>query len=175
MHRNTYLLVAILAVVAALLTGINLGRRFAPPQQSTQTEAPSPVPSQTQPTLTLIPYTNTVCGISLQYPNTLTKLDNASGSAILTNTQNSEDSIAVACQEDIPRPPLPAEQIESMTVWNTTKTASIAAKLYHDASPKDGTPMDALIFYLPRINMDVFIAGYGSTFDQILQTVRLLP
>ncbi len=177
MHKNTYLLVAILAIIAALLIGINLGRKFSPQDQFNQS-APTPKTSPTPPTQvapTLVPYTNTFCSISLEYPDTLTKFDSASGSAILTNTQNTSESIAIACQADIPRPPLLAERIESMTIWNTAKTASISAKLYHDASPKDGSPMDALIFYYPRIGMDVFIAGYGKTFNQILQTVRLLP
>ena len=123
----------------------------------------------------LVPYTNIFCGFSLDYPSTLTKFDNASGSAIFTNTQNANESIAITCQEDIPRPSLTAGKIDSMTIWNTAKTASVAAKLYHDSSPKDGSPMDALIFYYPKKSMDVFIAGFGSTFNQILQTVQLLP
>ncbi len=177
MHRNTYLLIASLAVVAALLIGINLGRKFAPTENTSSTP-PTPLTSPSplaQPTIALVSYTNAFCGFSLEYPDTLTKFDNASDSAILTNTKNTKESIAIACQKDIPRPALSAENSESMTLWNATKTASISAKLYHDASPEDGTPTDALIFYHPKKFMDVFIAGYGTTFDQILQTVKLLP
>ncbi|KKU87112.1 hypothetical protein A3A64_02470 [Candidatus Gottesmanbacteria bacterium RIFCSPLOWO2_01_FULL_48_11] len=176
MHRNTYLLIAFLAVIAALLIGINLGRKFASQQQTSDT-APTPLTSPSllaQPTIALVPYTNTFCGFSLEYPNTLTKFDNASGSAILTNTQNTDESIAIACQEEIPRPPLTAENIESITVWNTTKTASVAARLYHDASQKDGTRLDALIFHHPKTGLDVFLAGFGPTFQQILTTLRIL-
>src|SRR3989344_5575520 len=177
MHRNTYLLIASLAVVAALLIGINLGRKFAPTENTSST-IPTPLTSPSplaQPTIALVLYTNTFCGFSLEYPNTLTKFDNASGSAILTNTQNTGESIAIACQEEIPRPPLTAENIESMTLWNTTKTASVAARLYHDASQKDGAQLDALIFRHPKTGLDVFLAGFGPTFQQILQTVQLLP
>ena len=177
MHRNTYLLVATLAVVAALLIGINLGKKFVLQEQTSQiTPTAQTTPSLlVQPSPTLVPYTNTFCGFSLEYPNTLTKFDNASGSAILTNTKNTTESIAIACQKDVPRPPLPAENIESMTLWNTTKTASVAARLYHDTSQKDGAQIDALIFRHPKTGVDVFLAGFGQTFNQILQTVRLLP
>lgn len=173
MHRNTYLLVSLLAVFAALVVGINLGRKFSAPIPATTT---TPQPTlQPTPSTILIPYTNNVCGFSVEYPDTLTLLDSASGSAVLTDRTNAGDAIAITCQKDIPRSPLPQELIEPVGVWNSDHTASIAAKLYHDASAKDGTPMDVLIFRHPKTGLDVFLAGYGPVFNQILSTLFLLP
>ena len=176
MHRNTYLLVSLLAVFAALLIGVNVGHGFAEKQTESVKITPKPLPTvPIIPTITLNTYTNTICGFSLQYPNTLTKLETATGSALLVDTTTKAQSLAIACQKEIPRPPIPAEKIETKMLTNTLKTASISAKLYHDASQKDGTPIDSLIFRIPGTGLDVFIAGYGETYNQILTTLILLP
>ncbi len=81
----------------------------------------------------------------------------------------------MTCQKDIPRSSLPPNKIETLTISDSTGVASTEAKLYHDSSPKDGTLIDILIFTHPKNKMDVFIAGYGETFNQIIQTITLLP
>lgn len=169
MHRNTYLVITFLAVFAALVVGVNLGKRLS--------IAPSPTPSPTpaaSPTPTTEVYTNEACGFSFTYPTTLSRAD-ATNSALLIHRTDQTQSIAVACQEEIPRPPIPADKIERRTIYNEAKTASISARLYHDASAKDGTPLDELIFRNPRTGMDIFIAGFGDTFNQIIETLKLLP
>ena len=176
MHRNTYLLVTFLAVFAALVVGVNLGRGFAGIPANSPKVTPKPLPTVPAiPTITLNTYTNTVCGFSFQYPNTLTKLETASGSALLVDGTTKAQSLAIACQKDIPRPPVPADKIETRMLMNAANTASISATLYHDASPKDGTPVDSLIFRIAGSGLDAFIAGYGETYDQMLTTVKLLP
>jgi hypothetical protein len=176
MHRNTYLLVLFLAVFATLIVGVNLGRGLAGKQTEVPKITPKPMPTvPAVPTITLNTYTNTVCGFSLQYPNTLTKLETATGSALLVDTTTKAQSLAIACQKEIPRPPIPADKIETRQLANSANTASISARLYHDASAKDGTPMDSLIFRVPKSGLDAFIAGYGETYDQILTTVKLIP
>lgn len=173
MHRNTYLLVSLLAIFAALLVGINLGRKFSAPLPTTTTTLqPTDQPT---PRGALVPYTNTFCGFSIEYPETLTILDSASGSAVLTDPANAANTIAITCQKDIPRSPLPQELIETVGVWNSDRSASIAAKLYHDASAKDGKPMDVLIFRHPKTGLDVFLAGFGATFNHVIQTLKFLP
>ncbi len=173
MHRNTYLLVIFLAVFAALVVGVNLGKRLS---------QPSPAPTQpSTPSVTLTPtpttaiYSDETCGFSLVYSASLSILNNATGSALLVNEIDNDQSIAIACQEEIPRPPLTADKIETLVIYNEAKTASVSAKLYHDASPKDGTAIDELIFRHPKTGMDIFIAGFGKTFDDIITTIKLLP
>lgn len=170
MHRNTYILVSVLAVIAALVVGVNFGKKITP-----QNPEPTPTPLvSVAPTPSLIPFVDVACGFSLTYPDTFTLIDSASGSAILRNSVDQSQSIVMTCQEDIPRPALISENIESLTL--TTETgASVSAKLYHDQSQKDGTPIDALIFTHPSTKLDVFIAGYGEAFNSILQTVTVTP
>jgi len=163
MHRNTYLLIICLAVFAALVIGVNLGKRLATPAPTTTPKA-SITPSPTGNT-----YTNEECGFTLSYPAILSLTGNATQSALLVHSTNKDESIAIACQEEIPRPPLTADNIESFMI------SSISATLYHDASAKDGTQIDELIFTHPTTGMDIFIAGFGKTFDSVIATVKLLP
>ena len=171
MHRNTLLFISLLAVVAALLFGFNVGRRFVQPttdnQQLTTKTTPSPSPKTS-----LVIYTNSLCGISFQYPESLTKLEATAG-AIFVDPQNASASVALACQADIPRVPLPPDQIEDIVIESTTG-ATLAAQLFHDASAKDGTPIDKLIFTHPTNGLDIFLAGLGTTFEQIIASLKIL-
>jgi hypothetical protein len=170
MHRNTLLLVSILAVCAALLVGVNIGRRLTKQAPlATAVQTPTPTPGQSMQT-----YMDTYCGFSLTYPASFTILENASGSAILHNTADKTQSITLTCQKAIPRPALPADKIETLTI-PTASGATIAATLYHDSSARDGTPIDEVIFKHPTKGMDGFVAGYGTTFNAAIQTLQILP
>lgn len=173
MHRNTYLVVIFLAIFAALVVGVNIGKKLAKPVTvlpATETQTPTPLAPKKQT------YVNAFCGFSFVYPEVFTKMESASGSAIFTDSQNENQGIAVTCQKDIPRPALPSNRIESLSIPYATGTASISAKLYHDSSPKDGLALDALIFRHPKTGLDIFIAASPSAvFRNILSTVTLLP
>lgn len=182
MHRNTYLLVIILTIVAALLVGVNIGKRLTkqtPAGQSRRQEAlagsplggASPTPT---PAITTQTYPDTYCGFSLSYPSSFTVLENASGSAILNSGADKTQSITLTCQKGIPRPSLSGDKIENVII-STTAGASVSAKLYHDSSAKDGTPIDAIIFRHPTNGMDAFIAGYGDAFNAAIKTIQILP
>jgi hypothetical protein len=174
MHR-TYLLITFLAAFAALLIGVHVGKRVA--SDAAVQVAPTPDPSVTPEATTsaLQPYTNSICGFSLVFPTTLSFMEGASGSAFLIDSKNQNESIAIACQEEIPRPPLTADKIETVILYNESKSASVAAKLFHDASAKDGTPLDQLIFRHPKTQDDVYLAGFGETFNSIIKTIKLIP
>jgi hypothetical protein len=54
------------------------------------------------------------------------------------------------------------------------KIGSTSATLFHDASQKDGTPVDKLIFTLPSLPlMDVYVAGFGDTFNALIKTITI--
>lgn len=166
MPKNTFVVVVVLAILAALVVGVNLGKRVTDTNNAnTLTATLSPTPT-TQ--VNLYTYANRNCGISITYPEYFSVLENPLEGAILSNTKNSKDAIIVTCQKDIPRIPLSAEKIEQV------KIGTISAQLYHDASQNDGTPIDKLIFTNPGINKDVYIAGYGSDFNTVLQSLQIL-
>lgn len=169
MQRNTLLFTAFLAVVAALLIGFNLGRTI-PPQPSAST-----LPTQiTTPSPTFAYLIGSTCGVSFQYPNTLTPMESSTSGTVFANLSNPDSSVIVVCQKDIPRVALPPDKIESITIPAASGTASISARLYHDTSAKDGSPADKLIFTHPKTGLDVFIGGFGPVFTQFITTLKLL-
>ncbi len=166
MPKNTFVVVVVLAILAALVVGVNIGKRVTDTNNAdTFTTTLSPTPT-TQ--VNLYTYANRNCGISITYPEYFSLLENPLEGALLSNTRNSKDAIIVTCQKDIPRIPLPAEKIEQV------KIGTVSAQLYHDASQNDGTPIDKLIFTNPGTNKDVYIAGYGSDFNTVLQSLQIL-
>ncbi len=173
MPRNTFVLISLLAVFAALVIGVNIGKRFNNP--STVVVSPPTItitPPAGEPTLLpqTITYASPACGVSFDYPANFAKQEAfASTSAIFTDSQNANAMIIFTCQKDIPKPPLPPDKIETM------KVGSISATLYHDANAKDGKPIDKLIFRHPKTGLDIFLAGIGSTFQQTLASIKILP
>jgi hypothetical protein len=166
MPKNTFLLIALLAIFAALVVGVNIGKRFNAVPETTQ-QVPSITPS---PTVTPTPKAETLfegCGITLTYPPTFTKLDIETGGAMLVDSKDTKQSIAIACQKDIPRPALPADKIQ------TAKIGSMSASLYHDTSAKDGTSVDKFIFRHPKTGLDVYVSGFGDNYISILSTLTL--
>lgn len=164
MHKNTFLLVVILAVIAALLVGFNMGKKFNP----TSEVLPTPTVAVT-PTVVQIPtsmYKNTYCGVTLSYPRDMTLTELATGSARFTL---GNDTVVLACQKDIPGIAITEENIE------TFRIGSVSATLYHTATPKDGTPIDVMMVEHPRTQMDVLVSGMGSAFTTIIRSLSLTP
>ncbi|MFZ5534966.1 MAG: hypothetical protein ACOY3M_02305 [Patescibacteria group bacterium] len=168
MHKNTLLFSSFLAVIAALLVGFNLGRNMSGDKPATVT--PTPVTSPT-PTVSYLSYST--CGVSFEYPDSLTPMQSSSSGVILTNTNNPETSVVVICQDEVPRVPLTPDKMEEMVVRQASGSASVSATLYHDASPKDGKPIDKFIFTHPKTGLDVFVAGFGPIFDRMITSLRL--
>ena len=171
MHRNTLLFVSLLAVVAAFLVGTLVGRNLPKSTTITVTQAPSPTTQPTPKTM-LLTYIDDTCKLSLEYPNTLEILESTNSGTLLTDPNNEKDTILVVCQRDIPRVPLAPEKITSV-ILHTTKGATVSAKIYHDTSANDGTPMDKLIFTHPSTDMDVLIGGFGTLYNTIISSVKL--
>lgn len=157
MHRNTYLLVSALAVIAALVVGVNIGRQSHPPPSPI---SPSPAPPATPPPLATKPYRNAYCNVAFDYPSSLTVFENASGSAAFTGS-NADDGILLTCQKNIPRPSVPEENTEELRI------GSVSAKLYRDS-------VDTLIFRHPGTKLDVFLAGTGEVLRKLISTLILL-
>ena len=170
MHRNTLLLTAALAVIAALVVGVNIGRNLSP----AQAPIPSPTVTITPSPITTLQYKSTKCGVSLSYPSNLQVNESTTSATAFIDATHPEQSTILICQHNIPRAALSPDKIESVTIHSETSAATISAKLYHDTSAKDGTPVDALIFTNAKKGFDVYIAGFGQTFQSIIASVKVL-
>lgn len=138
-----------------------------------QIPVPTPLPIATpMPTLTYL--SGAACGVSFQYPNTLTPIESSSSGVVLTDMTSPESSVILVCQQDIPRIPLTPDLIDAITLKAASGTATVSALLYHDTSPNDGAKIDKLIFTHPKTTMDVFVAGYGSVYQQLISTIKIL-
>lgn len=176
MHRNTFIFVIILAIFSAVVAGVNISQRLNSSRvQGALTLTPttaaispsSSIPSSTQKS-SVTPYENAYCGVSLSFDASILQLrEEASNAAMFLNAAHPENTVILGCGKDIPRPALPESSIEMRTV------ASISATIYHDSSAKDGSKIDAVIFSHPKKNLDIYIAGYGKPFEDVLKTVTV--
>lgn len=162
MPRNTAVLVFFLTLFAAAVVGINL---FKNPENPAQT----PIETSTTPTpnISLDTYQNDVCGVRFQYPSGINKLESRDG-AVFSDPNATDSAVFITCQKDIPRSPLSPDRIETIQI------GTVSATLYHDASPKDGSPIDKLIFSHPGNGLDIYVAGFGPVFRQLTTSIKLL-
>ncbi|RJR15310.1 hypothetical protein C4579_02490 [Candidatus Microgenomates bacterium] len=167
MHRNTAILILVLAIIAALLIGLNIGKTINP-QQLVPPPQPSAAVATALPDTQTTEYRMEDCGLSFRYSNDFS-IETATQSARLNSKTNQNEHINIACATQIPRPPLLPELIQEATVAGRT------VNVYHDASAQDGTPLDAVIFAHPTNGLDVAFLGFGEAFNQLLTTVKLLP
>lgn len=178
MARNTIIFVFVLTIIAVLLTGINIGRKLnngtaAQPSpsnfelQTSPGNIVAPIPT-TEPTPTPVPQTYHMedCAVSFMYDPEFT-IQTASQGARLTDITTSK-TINVACTDEIPKPPLPKDKIETITV------GGVKTKLYHDASAKDGEPIDVVIVKHPSQKLEIGFFGIGNEFSKLLDSVKFL-
>ena len=184
MHNKTLSALSFLAVVAALLIGINIGKKISANQK-----LPVPLPDlkiTNIPTNSSIPnpsknpqasigaqkkskstYTDNTCGFSISYSGTyLEQKSENYKSTLITEKDDPDNPIVTTCQEEIPKPPLIPEKIEDI------KLDGVPGKLYHDASAKDGKPRDEVIVKHPTRNHEIFIAGFGPASDEAIASIR---
>ena len=166
MHRNTFILVTVLAIIAALLVGFNVGKKFNEPKTEVLVPTPTIVVSPTPAPVVMTPYTNRYCRVSLSYPESMTVTEPATGSAKFTNE---DETVILVCQNDIPGIAVEDKNMKNVTSGSTSGT------LYHTATPKDGTAIDVFKITHPKTGMDVLVSGIGSAFDAIIASLTLNP
>lgn len=164
MPRNTLLVVIVLGLAVVVIAGAQLTKPQTGPVKNQPNANRDSTASQTNKET----YTDVACGIELEHPPSLTYLEGPTGSVVFTNKDSRTNAIIVTCQKDIPRPAIAEDKTEKLT------SGSVSATLYHDASAKDGTPIDKLIFTNPVNGLDIFISGYGDDFQQLIGNIKLL-
>lgn len=184
MPKSTLAFLIFLSLLAALLLGINIGKKMgntqnialnpAPtlPVLPTLFASPSPIVIQTSPIVLqtgLSVYSDKTCGFSIAYKgNYLEQNSKNSRSTVITDPENPGQDLVSACLEEIPKPPLVPEKIEDIIV------DGVLAKLYHDASSKDGSPRDELIVKHPANNLEIIIAGFGPPLNLALASFKFI-
>lgn len=181
MAKGTIIFIFLLSLLATLLAGINIGKKLSsqPPtgKQTTINLTPTIIPSlkpSPSSSTSALPngrtlYTNNACGYEVSYPSTWIKSEYDPKSVAFAVSQASASAkIAVICAAEVPRPPLLPEKIVDY------KLGTVSAKIYHDTSPKDGSPLDELIAKMPDKNLDIYIAGFGPAFTAILSSFKFL-
>ena len=170
MAKTTSILIIVLAILAALITGIQIGRKVGKTNPIAQLPSPAQISILSTPIsspLSLLNYSSSDCGVTFSYSPTY-QLQEASDSAILTNSQTG-DEITLICGTEFPTPPLPPEKIEEATI------AGQLATIYHDASAKDGSPLDVVVLTHPQRLLQIALFGFGQSFQQLLNTLTILP
>ncbi|MFH0927901.1 MAG: hypothetical protein V1821_00325 [bacterium] len=98
------------------------------------------------------------CGYSLRFKDGWGIQELGDRAIRITSGQN---SVRVACAPEIPGIPLPAENIADISL------NGVPAKLYHDASLKDGTPEDDLRARNLKLNLDISIRGTPGFVEEV--------
>lgn len=181
MAKGTVLTLFFLSIIASILVGINIGKKIGntdlvsvPTQIARKSLSPTPTPTSAPKDLLetiagKTVYTNVTCGYQISFPPkwTKTNYDPRSVSIATAETQGSP-KIAIVCAPEIPKPALVPNKIVD------TKLGTASAKLYHDTSQKDGSPLDEVITRIPGKDMEIFVAGFGPTLQQILSSFKFL-
>lgn len=121
----------------------------------------------------MIRYESAQCGITLQYPSNLKIQESTMSATAFLDQKNPSQSVVLACQKDIPRAPLPSSAIEQFFIPTST-LASLSAQLYHNTNAQNGAKLDELIFFHPKKKIDIYLAGFGATFQQMIVSLKLL-
>ncbi len=168
MPRNTFIVVSLLAVLAALVVGVNIGRSLNLSNSTSNASPQVPTSAPTViPTPKLLEYTNTSCRFSLHYPDVMKRMDDGVGSVVLINSLGN-DSIIITCQKAIPRPDLVDKNIETISI------GSLSAQLYHETSTVDNSPIDKLFLKHPTTNQDILVTGFGPSFQSIISSLKII-
>jgi hypothetical protein len=188
MAKGTIIALFILSSIAILLIGINIGKKIgisqSSPPKSENTEAVmksadisvsptseirnNPITTESA-AIKYTRYEDINCGVSIDYNQEFIRQDTEQdNSVIIMEKDNPKSAIFIACEKEIPQPPLSADKIEIITI------DGIKGKLYHDSSAKDGSPRDEAIFIHPFREMEVILAGFGRHFDYALKSLKFL-
>lgn len=151
----------ILVLVAGVALGFG-GRRLLTPTQLPLI-SPPPLTRASPAPLAGSTYQNEPCQFTVDYPGGWTLSPDATGTTI---TSQAGEEVNIACQSDIPRPPLTPDKIEAIVV------DGVNAELYHDVSARDGSPVDKVIGDIPGSDLDFYLAGYGEAFDNLVSSFR---
>lgn len=136
---------------------------------SQKSPSPSPIKRSSDTNQSLSTFTDASCGFSFSYPGGYLSSNTVNGkSVILTDPDDESKQIIGACEDEIPKPPLPPEKVESIIVDGVT------TNLYHDADSQTGKPRNEIIVKHPSNGKEIILAGFGADFDSALASFKFM-
>ena len=188
MAKGTIIALFILTFFATLLIGINIGKKIGISQTNQQeissVQGLTPTLSILSPALQetrnsqistesaskeTTSYIDQNCGVSIVYRGSYIKQDTTENSStIILEKDNPKSAVFIACEKEIPEPPLPSDKIDDITI------DGVLGKLYHDTNAQDGSPRDEAIFDHPSRDFEVIIAGFGDYFQSALNSLEFI-
>ena len=198
MAKGTVILLFILAVIASLLVGINIGKniqlsksaiQLIPTPTNIQPKTYNPSPTTYNPQPTTIPstpsalltpdirgtnasgnttYSNKGCGFTFSYPGSYINEKSVNNQSIIL-VDPDNPSDTIATTCSASIPRPPVSQDKI----EATALGGVPATLYHDQTD-GGQPRDDVIVKNPYNNLEIIIAGYGPTFQSALASFRFI-
>lgn len=174
MQRNTLLFTIFLAIFAAIVVGVNLGHMIAsnsPPTTNNSqltTHNSQPILTPTPTPIPLLTFTIDVCGVSLSYPSSYTKLSLDNNTTTFLNPLAPVEATTIQCQSFLPK----------VTPKGATATnfsiGSVSGTLYIPPAATDSA-QDKEKLYLRNTakKKDILISGSGDTFENLLKTLTI--
>lgn len=164
MPRNTFILVLLLALIAGIVTIVNI---FAKPTLKIADTTPiTPTPSVI-PTPMLVFYENEPCKFSFQYPDTFSPVDlEAGGGAVFISKTNEDEKLTFFCQENLPEP----KEMEGAQKYTV---GTISALLKQPEASSSTETVERLYFEVPGTVNAVLLSGTPAIFRQVLTSLYL--
>lgn len=164
MPRNTFILIFVLALLAGIVTLVNIF--IKPSLKIVETTSTTPIPTST-PTPSLVFYENEPCRFSFQYPDTFSPVDlEAGGGAIFINKTNEEEKLTFFCQENLSEP----KEMEGAQEYTV---GTISALLKQSEASSSNEIVERLYFQVPGTDNAVLLSGTPTIFRQILSSIYL--
>jgi hypothetical protein len=135
--------------------------------------APTPSITVAPTPVSILPYTSASCGVSLLYPSNLTPVESTTSGTAFVDTIHPNQSVVLDCKPTIPPFAVTPDNVESVTVHSAGGTATISGKIYHTTAAQDGSHVDKLVVLNAKKGVDVYLGGYGATYQQIIQSLKL--
>lgn len=171
MPKNTLLVVIALAILAALVFGVNIGRKINTLENPQVIGEVSPKPNNDSPSpkpnLQKTNYVSRSCGVKFNISSDMTPIQASDGNTIFINKSDPNQSTVLICQKTIPTPP-------GQRLDETVPIGSVSANLYEESSASGKTVSGYhMLFRHPGKQIDVLISGMGESFREIIDSVSI--
>lgn len=164
MARNTFFLIVVLGIIAAIVVGINIGRTNTPPQneqEGTLIDTPNATP-----TPNLVTYNATTCPVRFQYNDTYTEVDLDSGGSTFINLEDTKDKLTLICQKDLDQP----KEFDDALAYSI---GSSSARLIQPIASTSGQTVGRLYIKDEGSGMGIIVSGSRGIFNQFLDSLQL--